>query len=84
LIFAEDRFSADDEEVGAVWEIAYDVESVRDSENDRRCWLLDSAAWQSRNRSFRFKEELTAARHVRALEAAIADIVTITLHCDPA
>jgi hypothetical protein len=31
---------------------------------------------------FVFDDELTAARHVRALEDAITDIVTITLHRD--
>jgi hypothetical protein len=33
--------------------------------------------------AFVFKDELTAARHARALENAMTDIVTITLHCDP-
>jgi hypothetical protein len=33
--------------------------------------------------AFVFKDEQTAARHLQALENAISDIVTITLHCDP-
>jgi hypothetical protein len=33
--------------------------------------------------AFVFGDEQTAAHHVRALEDAMADIVTITLHCDP-
>jgi hypothetical protein len=33
--------------------------------------------------AFVFKDELMAARHVRALENAMTDIVAITLHCDP-
>jgi hypothetical protein len=32
--------------------------------------------------AFVFKDELTAGRHVRALENAMTDIVTIALHCD--
>jgi hypothetical protein len=32
--------------------------------------------------AFVFKDQLTAGFHVRALEHAMTDIVTITLHCD--
>ena len=32
--------------------------------------------------AFVFKDELTAGRHVRALENAMTDIVTVALHCD--
>jgi hypothetical protein len=37
----------------------------------------------SRIVAFVFNDEPTAARHVRALENAMTDIVTITLNCDP-